>query len=149
VQQVGTERGFVQEQYSTADRLRIRIETHARYSRGETERLFDEGVRALALAPGLRVLDVGCGAGGWHARLAAAGARITGLDLMAVMLREARQADASLAPPPAFVQADAQALPLGEASVDRVLCAGVLYHVPDCARALGEMRACCAPMAGR
>jgi SAM-dependent methyltransferase len=30
--------------------------------------------------------------------------------------------------------------PFGAGSVDRILCTGVLYHVPDCERALREMR---------
>lgn len=36
--------------------------------------------------------------------------------------------------------ADAQALPFRPATFDRVLCSGVLYHVPDCRQALAEMR---------
>jgi SAM-dependent methyltransferase len=140
MQQLGTDPAFVQEQYSDADRLRIRIETHERYSQGDTERLLDESVHALSLSPGLRVLDVGSGAGGWHARIAASGATVVGVDLMAGMLREARVADAALEPRPVLAQADAQALPFQTGSVDRVLCAGVLYHVPDCERALREMR---------
>jgi SAM-dependent methyltransferase len=140
MQQVGTDPAFVREQYSDADRLRIRIETHTRYSQGETERILDECVDALCLAPGMRVLDVGCGAGGWHARIAAAGATLVGIDLMPGMLREARAAGAALEPTPVLAQADAQALPFGVATVDRVLCAGVLYHVPDCERALREVR---------
>jgi ubiquinone/menaquinone biosynthesis C-methylase UbiE len=59
---------------------------------------------------------------------------------MSGMLREARLADVGLRPEPVFVQADAQALPLGTASMDRALCAGVPYHVPDCERALYELR---------
>ncbi|MBV8714878.1 MAG: class I SAM-dependent methyltransferase [Chloroflexi bacterium] len=140
MQQLGADRRFVEEQYSNADKLGIRIETHERYSQGDTERLLDEAVEALALAPGLRVLDVGCGAGGWHARMAASGATIMGVDLMAGMLQEARSAAAALRPRPVFTQADAQALPFDAARVDRVLCAGVLYHVPDCERALREIR---------
>jgi SAM-dependent methyltransferase len=140
MQQLGTDRAFVQEQYSDADKLRVRIETHQRHSQGETDRLLDDGVQALALAPGVRVLDVGCGAGSWHARLVASRATVVGVDLMVGMAREARRAAAALDPRPLFAQADAQALPFGAASVDRVLCAGVLYHVPDCERALREMR---------
>lgn len=140
MQQLGTDRAFVQEQYSDADRLRIRIETHERYSQGDTDRLLDEGVHALSLSPGVRVLDVGCGAGGWHPRIAARRATVVGIDLMAGMLRQARSADAALQPQPVFAQADAQILPFRAKSVDRVLCAGVLYHVPDCERALREMR---------
>jgi SAM-dependent methyltransferase len=94
----------------------------------------------LYLAPGLRVLDVGCGAGGWHARIAATGAALIGIDLMPGMLQEARATGAALEPTPLLAQVDAQALPFGAATVDRVLCAGVLYHVPDCERTLREMR---------
>jgi quercetin dioxygenase-like cupin family protein len=39
-----------------------------------------------------------------------------------------------------FAQADAQALSFQSASVDRMLCVGVLYHVLGCERALREMR---------
>jgi ubiquinone/menaquinone biosynthesis C-methylase UbiE len=96
--------------------------------------------RLLPYRQACRVLDVGCGAGSWHPRIAGAGAAVVGVDLMAGMLREARAADAALDPRPALVQADAQALPFPVMSFDRILCAGVLYHVPDCERALLEMR---------
>jgi ubiquinone/menaquinone biosynthesis C-methylase UbiE len=120
MQQLGTDRAFVQEQYSDADKLRIRIETHERYSCGDTERIVDDCVAALALSPGLQVLDVGCGARSWHPRIAAAGAAVVGVDLMAGMLREARAPDAALDPRPAVVQADAQALPFPVMSFDRI-----------------------------
>jgi 2-polyprenyl-3-methyl-5-hydroxy-6-metoxy-1,4-benzoquinol methylase len=80
MQHLGTNRAFVREQYSDAEKLRIRIETHERYSRGETERVVDDRVAALELLPGLRVLDAGC-AGSWHPRLTAAGAGVVGVDL--------------------------------------------------------------------
>jgi hypothetical protein len=51
MQQLGTERTFVEEQYSDADKLRIRTETHERYSQGDPERLLDNAVEALALGP--------------------------------------------------------------------------------------------------
>jgi SAM-dependent methyltransferase len=56
------------------------------------------------------------------------------------MVREARLTGARLQPTPWFAQADAQALPFKQGTFDRVLCAGVLYHVRDCERALREMR---------
>src|SRR4051794_20036845 len=132
MQHLGTDRAFVHEQYSDADKLRIRIETHERYSEGDTERIMDDVVDALALGPDHLLLDVGCGAGGWHARIGALGASIVGVDLMAGMLREARLAGATVSPRPVFAQADAETLPFAAATFDRVLCAGVLYHVADC-----------------
>src|SRR5258708_7828709 len=89
-----TDRAFVEDQYSDAVKLRIRIETHQRYSRGDTERILDDATRALQLSPGLRMLDVGCGAGGWHPQATIAGARLVGVDLMPGMIREARVAGA-------------------------------------------------------
>ncbi|HEV2122544.1 MAG TPA: class I SAM-dependent methyltransferase, partial [Chloroflexota bacterium] len=40
----------------------------------------------------------------------------------------------------AFLQADAEYLPMGESTCDRVLAAHMLYHVPDQVLALREMR---------
>jgi SAM-dependent methyltransferase len=140
MQQFGTDRAFVEDQYSDSVKLRIRIETHKRYSRGDTERILEDATWALQLSPGLFVIDVGCGAGGWHPQLTAAGARVLGVDLMPGMIREARVAGSGLQPTPLFALADAQALPFKDATFDRVLCAGVLYHVPDCGRALREIR---------
>src|ERR1700742_2310203 len=45
----------------------------------------------LNLAPGTRVLDVGCGVGRWSRMLAARGARVTGVDLSPTMIEQARQ----------------------------------------------------------
>lgn len=41
---------------------------------------------------GLRILDVGCGRGRWATELAAAGARVTGIDLVPVFTPDARAA---------------------------------------------------------
>jgi len=51
--------------------------------------------------------------------MAARGAKVVGVDLMAGMLREARAATAHLEPRPAFAQADALALPFADASFDQ------------------------------
>lgn len=53
---------------------------------------YGEGVvELLAPAPGMTVLDVGCGDGALTAKIAATGARVTGLDSSAGMLELARQ----------------------------------------------------------
>src|SRR5205085_12442837 len=72
--------------------------------------------------------------------IASAGARTLGVDLMPGMLREAGSATASLAPRPLLARGDAQCLPIASASIERVLCAGVLYHVSNCEFALQELR---------
>src|SRR5215470_5258763 len=45
----------------------------------------------LDLAPGTRVLDVGCGIGRWSRMLAARGAEVTGVDLSPTMIAQAQQ----------------------------------------------------------
>lgn len=45
----------------------------------------------FAIAPGTRVLDVGCGVGRWSTMLATRGAEVTGIDLSPTMIEEARQ----------------------------------------------------------
>jgi len=123
-----TDPAYVRHQYADDDFLRVRIETHRRYS--ENRASFTDWVLArLAATAGDRVLDVGSGPGDYHAGLARA--RLVAIDLSAGML-------AKVSVPRA--QADAQALPFRDASFARVLCAHVLFHVPDIPRALREMR---------
>jgi ubiquinone/menaquinone biosynthesis C-methylase UbiE len=86
------------------------------------------------------VLDVGCGPGAFHRRLAEAGARIVGLDRSPGMVSEVRQQADRSALPVLGVHADAQALPIADASCDRVIAIHVLFHVPDRELALREIR---------
>ena len=87
--------------------------------------------------PDAVVLDVGCGNGMWTASVAArtpSGATV-GLDVSAGMLASAR----GRAPSARWCQGDATALPFGDGVADAVLALWMLYHVPDKARALGEV----------
>jgi 2-polyprenyl-3-methyl-5-hydroxy-6-metoxy-1,4-benzoquinol methylase len=73
------------------------------------------------------VLDLGCGNGIPVARhLAAAGHKVTGVDLSGVQLRRARR----LVPAATFLQADIAALTLPAASFDAVVCLYTLIHLP-------------------
>lgn len=72
---------------------------------------------ALGLAPGQRVVDVGCGTGRHTRALAGRGAEAVGVDLSAGLLRVALGGRSAAR----FVQADARALPLGDAAADVVL----------------------------
>ncbi len=65
---------------------------------------------------GLRVLDVGCGAGRHTRALAEAGARVTGMDLSAALLRHARQCSGA-----SFARADMRRLPVRDHSMDLVV----------------------------
>ncbi len=84
------------------------------------------------LAPGMRVLDAGCGNGAYLRALADYPVRAAGCDLSAGMLRAVHY--------PALFCADVAALPLRDGSFDVVLAAHMLYHVPDRRAAVSELR---------
>jgi SAM-dependent methyltransferase len=90
-----------------------------------------------------RVLDVACGTG-IVARLAArqigASGRVTGVDLNAGMLREARTHSGKLGAPVDWVEGDVGALPFGEATFDVVLCQQSIQFFSDQTRAVQEMK---------
>jgi ubiquinone/menaquinone biosynthesis C-methylase UbiE len=104
----------------------------------------DEYVRLLGVAPGERVLDVGCGSGAVTrtlARRVAPGGRAVGVDTSAALLKVAREfADqAGLGATIEFKEGDCRALPFPDASFEAVVAATTLSHVPDVGRALAEM----------
>ncbi len=65
---------------------------------------------------GLRVLDVGCGAGRHTRALAEAGATVTGVDLSRALLDHARRCSGA-----SFARADMRRLPVRDGSVDLVV----------------------------
>src|SRR5205814_1195944 len=82
---------------------------------------------------GLEIADLGCGTGRHALRLAAAGARVTGVDFSEAMLARARAKSGAL--PVRWVRHDiadaSRPLPLADAAFDRVLCCLVLDHVAE------------------
>ena len=125
-------------QYATAARLNTRISIHEKYSRNKQP--FGEWIVShYELQPGERVLELGCGTGSmWQGVTLPQGCRATLTDFSAGMLDTARENTAHLAADYAVV--DAQAIPYAEASFDVVIANMMLYHVPDIARALAEIR---------
>jgi 2-polyprenyl-3-methyl-5-hydroxy-6-metoxy-1,4-benzoquinol methylase len=86
----------------------------------------------LDIAPGTRVLDVGCGVGRWSSLLAARGAVVTGMDLSPTMIAEAnrRAAANGVADRCRFLVQDLAQLDAGE-RFDLVLGVTVLQHILD------------------
>lgn len=84
--------------------------------------------RAVPVA-GADLLDLGCGDGAMARRLAAAGARVTAVEV----------STASIAPDPAVtvIEGRAEALPLAGAGFDAVLMLKSLHHVPVAAMEAG------------
>lgn len=94
----------------------------------------------LNIRPGGIALDVGCGPGPVTASLARAvgpGGLALGIDISEPML--ARAVGAHSGPQTGFLRADAQRLPLRDATVDAVVSIAALQLVPDPAAALAEM----------
>lgn len=87
------------------------------------------------------VLDAGCGEGQCARHLAAAGARVVGLDATAQHLALAR----TRANGPAYARAALEALPVRAASVDAAMVVLVLEHVREWRQALAEVAATVRP----
>ncbi|HEX6447617.1 MAG TPA: class I SAM-dependent methyltransferase [Streptosporangiales bacterium] len=100
------------------------------------------------LAPGMSVLDVGCGAGTITADLAASVApgRLTAVDISEDVLAKARAQVAGRGLDNVeFAVADVHALRFPDDSFDAVHAHQVLQHVADPVQALREMRRVCRP----
>ena len=98
----------------------------------------------LALAPGRRWLDVGCGTGALCAAIVehAAPSAVCGVDPSEGFLKTAARA---LPAKVTLRRGSAGALPLEGASVDAVVSGLVLNFVPDAAAAVTEMARVCVP----
>jgi ubiquinone/menaquinone biosynthesis C-methylase UbiE len=110
---------------------------------GSMEREHGDVVRQvldrLAIRPGERILDLGCG-NGWATRLlarAAPGVSAVGIDVSPAMVERA-EALHSFTIRARYEVAPFERLPLAEASFDRVFSMEALYYAVDLDRALGE-----------
>lgn len=84
---------------------------------------------------GRRLLNVGCGTGGFNVAARRAGADVWGIDASA----EAAALTAARVPEARTLRATAEALPLASASFDVVYCFSTLEHVADARAAVREM----------
>ena len=90
------------------------------------------------IAPGKRVVDVGCGIGIWVHLFRERGANVIACDLSdsAVQLTRRRVELFQLQTP--LAQANAGTTPFASGSVDHVNCQGVIHHTPNTAACLRE-----------
>ena len=96
--------------------------------------------KQLALQPGTRVLDVGCGTGWFTRRLVRRhDLNIVGLDVNSEWLDYARSLDSCSC----FVQGDALALPFHDNGFDSVISVAALCFTTDWRRAVGEIVRVC------
>jgi len=87
---------------------------------------------------GTRVLEVGCGRGGFCVFASSVGAEVVGLDLAKPALRSAGKTGLGF-----FLLADACSLPFERGQFDVVVCADVLEHVNCYERAFAEISRVC------
>jgi ubiquinone/menaquinone biosynthesis C-methylase UbiE len=108
-----------------------------RYYDAAFARIVDE----LRDSTGTAVLDLGCGYCYHTTRLARSDLAITAADFSEAALAHARETlrEAGIADRVTLRQADATRLPFADASFDGVVMWGVLMHIPECEKALGEI----------
>lgn len=100
-------------------------------------------VEGLALPPGSKVLDVGCGAGAYVEQLYRMGYDVTGVDLTVEMLEATRNrlgASADESDRLHLRQGDVENIPFPDESFDLVICVGVLSYLRSDEKAHAEMR---------
>lgn len=132
------DRQVVRGQYASSARLETRISIHEKYSRNKQP--FGEWITGhYHLQSSEQVLELGCGTGSMWANVTLPeGCHVTLTDLSPGMLDAARANTAHLGA--AYAVCDAMALPYGDAAFDVVIANMMLYHVPDIAQALREIR---------
>jgi ubiquinone/menaquinone biosynthesis C-methylase UbiE len=99
------------------------------------KRLIDTFVRLGGLAPGARIVDLGCGSGVFTHLLQRRGYRCAGVDLSPKLIAIAQAKFSGIE----FHIGDIERLPFPDASFDGVLLSGVLHHLPDCSRCAAEV----------
>jgi arsenite methyltransferase len=111
----------------------------------------EKTIRLMALGPGERVLDLGCGSG-WATRLLArlvsegpeGFGQVVGLDVSDEMIRQARGASRDFENI-LYVWGSAQQIPWEENFFDKVLSVESFYYYPDQERVLAELFRVMAP----
>lgn len=140
--QISDQAYLQKEQYQNATNLDARIRLHKHYSTnpyGLPRWMFDR----FTIPAGASLLEVGAGSGNiwrenadrtptsWHTLLS---------DFSPGMIHQTRETLATTLPRAYFLGADAQHLPLPDASFDVVIANFMLYHVPDRDQAIAEFR---------
>ena len=133
---------YLKNQYANADNLNVRIRLHEAFStnkEGLQPWLFSQ----MTIAPGMRVLELGCGPGNlWLENLdrIPQGVEIVLSDFSGGMLGQAQEALKEIAPCFSFEVIDAQEIPFPDNAFDVVIANHMLYHVPARPKAFTEIR---------
>lgn len=103
-----------------------------------TRAAWDRLLRSWVPAGPVDVLDVGCGTGSLSLLLAAAGHRVTGVDLAPRMVERARQKFLAAGATGSFLVGDAAMPPTGAQRFDVLLSRHLVWTLPDPRAALAE-----------
>jgi ubiquinone/menaquinone biosynthesis C-methylase UbiE len=118
------------------------------YHRFAREQMWEIGpvvVAACEISPGQRVLDVAAGTGNVAVRAAQAGAEVVASDITPENLEAGRKEAESLGVALEWVEADAQALPFGDAEFDVVTSSFGAIFAPDHQKVADELLRVCRP----
>lgn len=102
-------------------------------------------LKQLAIPPGTRMLDVACGAGQIAIPAARAGVRVTGVDIAANLIEQARARAQAENLDVRFDEGDAEALPYDDASFDMVVSLIGAMFAPRPDRVAAELVRVCRP----
>jgi ubiquinone/menaquinone biosynthesis C-methylase UbiE len=128
-------------QYRDSANLTARATLHQRFSTGRTP-WFEWVWQKMAVQPGERVLECGCGPGGlwdYNRTRLPEGCTVTLTDLSPGMVAEAQETMGEL-PGFRFETANIEQLPFADNSFDLVVANHMLYHVPHLDMALAEVK---------
>lgn len=135
---------------SEFDGLKTRLKTtwmtgdydlFARYMEKGAEEFFER----LGIAPGTRLLDVGCGAGQLALIAARAGVQVTGCDIAVNWLEKARSRAAAEGLAITFEEGDAESLPYQDGQFDSVVSLVGAMFAPQPDRVAAELTRVCRP----
>lgn len=106
----------------------------------------DDLIERLAIEPGQRLLDLGCGAGGIAEYLSdRTGARVTGLDYSAAAVEVGRERTAGKRDRIDFVRGDLNAVELPQQSYDAAIMIDSVYWIADKVDGLQRIMRCIRP----
>jgi SAM-dependent methyltransferase len=104
-----------------------------------------EILKSLHIAPGTRVLDVGCGAGQIAIPMARAGVQVTGVDIATNLIEQARARAAAARLDVQFEEGDAEDLQFPDGSFDIVISLIGAMFAPRPERVAAELTRVCRP----
>ncbi len=139
---LATDSDYLQYQYGSTEKLKIRQEAHRLYSE-RSDSFMSWVLDIVEPRSGDTLADIGCGPGAYYSAIAQLDAgpslHVLGVDMSTAMLAEAKQRGAASCITLDTIQADTQCLPLADDCCQRVMANHILYHVPDQVAALTEM----------